>query len=77
MIGEGEMELPTLIKWLETQGPLWVIYMMVMVGLWYVGRLVVKWLPTVFEKHCEMLDTATTSMAESANAIKGINEHVA
>ena len=67
----------TLTKWLETQSPLWVIYALVITGMVALGRMGLKWLPTVFEKHCQMLDTATESMAKSAGAIAEINSHVA
>lgn len=69
-------EVSQLVKWLETQGPLWVIYAMVMTGLLYLGQMFLKWLPTVFEKHCLMLDTATESMSKSAQAIDSININV-
>jgi hypothetical protein len=69
-------EVSQFVKWLETQGPLWVIYAMVMVGIMYLGRIVLKWLPTMFEKHCLMLDTATDSMSKSAQAIDSINIQV-
>jgi hypothetical protein len=66
-------ETSALLKWIETQSPLWVIYALVIIGLIQVGRVLLAWLPTVFEKHCAMLDTATSSMAESATAIAAIN----
>jgi len=69
-------EVSQLVTWLETQGPLWVIYAMVMVGIAYIGRIFLKWLPTMFEKHCLMLDTATDSMSKSAQAIESINVQV-
>jgi hypothetical protein len=66
-------ETSALLKWIETQSPLWVIYALVILGLIRVGRVLLAWGPIVFEKHCAMLDTATSSMAESATAIASIN----
>lgn len=72
MLGEG-MDLA---RWLETQSPLWVIYAIVIVGLVRIGQLFFRWAPLAFEKHCVMLDTATKSMADSANVITGINGNI-
>lgn len=63
----------TMVKWLETQSPLWVIYALVIIAVVQIGRMILRWLPVIFEKHCLMLDTATQSMSESATAIASIN----
>jgi hypothetical protein len=72
----GESEAMSLTRWLETQSPLWVIYALVILFVVAIGRQLLKWFPTVFEKHCFMLDTATKSMADSATVIAGINVNV-
>lgn len=73
---ESATDVKSWALWLETQGPLWVMYLAVMVLLFSVGRMGYKLIPILFEKHCTMLDTATESMAKSANAITSINDHV-
>jgi hypothetical protein len=72
----AEVADATWTRWVETQSPLWVIYLMVITGLAAIGRMLLKWLPTVFEKHCAMLDTATKSMADSATVVSGISAGV-
>jgi len=57
------------LNWLETKGPLWVMYAFVMYGI-------VKYGPILFHKHVLMLDTATKSMSESAQAITTVNNSI-
>lgn len=63
-------------KWLETQSPLWVIYSLMICGLIALGRLGLKYLPTIAEKHIAMLETATQSLSQSAEAIKSVHQDV-
>jgi hypothetical protein len=67
---------PAMLKWIETQSPLWVIYALVIVAVVRIGTMILKWLPVLFEKHCLLLDTATESMSESAVAISSISSNM-
>ena len=66
----------TLVKWLENQGPLWVIYALTMVGVISVARQLFRYLPTVFEKHLALLERTTKSVNDSAEAINRIGVEV-
>ena len=62
--------------WLETQSPLWVIYALVIVAMIMMGRIALKWLPIMCEKHCQMLDQATASMLESAESFRAVGHRI-
>ncbi len=64
------------MKWLETQGPLWVVYGLVVTAIIRIAGILFTRLPIIFDKHCVMLDTATKSMADSATSILLVNSHV-
>ncbi len=64
------------VKWLETQGPLWVVYGLVITAIIRIAGILFTKLPLVFDKHCVMLDTATKSLADSATSILLVNSHV-
>ena len=58
------------MEWFETKGPLWIMFALVMFCF-------IKYGPILFQKHVLMLDTATKSMAESAQAITTVNSSIA
>lgn len=63
-------------KWLETQGPLWVIYALTVTGLVMLARQILKYLPVLFEKHMALLEKTTKSVTDSADAVNRINTSV-
>lgn len=63
-------------KWLETQGPLWVIYALTITGLVVLAKQIFKYLPILFEKHMALLEQTTRSVTDSAEAINRINQSV-
>jgi hypothetical protein len=63
-------------KWLETQGPLWVIYALTITGLVVLAKQIFKYLPILFEKHMALLEQTTRSVTDSAEAINRINKSV-
>ncbi len=66
----------TLVKWLENQGPLWVIYALTIVGIVSVFRQLFRYLPILFEKHVALLERTTKSVADSAEAISRLGSDV-
>lgn len=66
----------TLVKWLENQGPLWVIYALTIVGIVSVSRQLFRYLPILFEKHVALLERTTKSVADSAEAIVRLGSDV-
>jgi hypothetical protein len=66
----------TLVKWLENQGPLWVIYALTIVGIVSVSRQLFRYLPILFEKHVALLERTTKSVADSAEAINRLGTDV-
>lgn len=63
-------------KWLESQGPLWVIYALTIVGLVTIARQIFKYAPILFEKHLALLEKTTKSVTDSAEAINRIDNDV-
>lgn len=63
-------------KWLETQGPLWVIYALTITGLVVLAKQIFKYLPVLFEKHVALLEKTTKSVTDSAEAINRIDNDV-
>ena len=63
-------------KWLETQGPLWVIYALTIIGIVTLSRQLFKYLPVLFEKHMSLLERTTKSVSESADAVNKIASEV-
>lgn len=66
----------SLAKWLETQGPLWVIYSLTIVGIVSIFRQLFKYLPVLFERHMALLERTTKSVTDSAEAINRIDADV-
>jgi hypothetical protein len=56
-------------KWLENQGPLWVIYSLTIVGIVTLVRQLFKYLPILFDKHLALLERTTDSVSKSSEAI--------
>jgi hypothetical protein len=56
-------------KWLENQGPLWVIYALTIVGIVTLVRQLFKYLPILFDKHLALLERTTDSVSKSSEAI--------
>jgi hypothetical protein len=66
----------TFVKWIEQQGPLWVIYALTMVGVISVARQLFRYLPVVFEKHLTLLEKTTKLVNDSCEAINRIDNDV-